>query len=181
MKFARTAIAVAALAVASVADAQTPVDPALVANVLPGNDGFTLFQAGWHVMVDIARGTCLIERSGVDNNVIQMGMTRDGSFGYIGLFSQNAAALGDGEIRPVIIELGENVYYGSVVGVAGQLRGGYAGGYVVTPDIAFFEDIARQFDMIIRVADLEPIQVNLSGTLDALETARECMEAQLNQ
>lgn len=180
MKFIKTAIVAGAVAAASAAGAQSTVDAADVANVLPGNSGFRLYQAGWHVMIDIARETCLIERSGVDNNVIQMGMTRDGNFGYIGLFSQNAAALGDGEIRPVVIELGENVYYGSVVGVAGQLRGGYAGGYVVTPDVAFFEDVARQFEMTIRVAALEPIVVSLSGTLDALETARECMEAQRN-
>lgn len=162
----------------SMATAQSTISAADAANVLPGNDGFRLYQAGWHVMVDIARGTCLIERSGVDNNVIQMGITRDGNFGYVGLFSQNASVLEDGEMRPATIELGENVYGGAVVGVSGRLRGGYSGGYVVTRDAEFFDDIARQFEMVVRVAGMDPIVVNLSGTLRAIEAARECLEEQ---
>jgi hypothetical protein len=129
-------------------------------------------------MIDVARGTCLIERSGIDNNVIQMGLTRDGSYGYIGLFTQNGAVLADGELRPVSIELGDNVYGGSVVGVEGRLRGGFAGGYVLTEDVEFFEDIAREFEMVIRVAGMDPITISLSGTLRALEAARSCLEEQ---
>jgi hypothetical protein len=181
MKQATAFLAGAALSLvlsAPVAHAQAMLDPEDVANVLPGNDGFRLYQAGWHVMVDIARGTCLIERSGIDNNVIQMGITRDGNFGYVGLFSQNAAVLEDRELRRVEIEMGDSVYFGTVVGVSGRLRGGYSGGYVITRDVEFFDDIARQFEMVIRVEGLDPIVVDLGGTLRAVEAARKCLEEQ---
>jgi hypothetical protein len=181
MKLAISSMLGAAIALslsAPMADAQSMLDPSDVANVLPGNDGFRLYRAGWHVMIDIARGTCLIERSGIDNNVVQMGLTRDGNFGYIGLFSQNTAALSDGEMRPVAIQLGDDSYAGTVVGVEGRLRGGFGGGYVVTQDVGFFEAIAQEFEMVISVAGLDPITVNLSGTLRAIEDARACLQEQ---
>jgi hypothetical protein len=126
------------------------------------------------VYFDMARETCLIERSIEDRGVVQMGVTRDGDFGYLGVFARVDTGIEPGTVRPVEIDLGENRYFGEMLAVSGVLRDGYSGGYVISQDPAFFEDVARQFEMTIRVEGMDPIVVDLGGSLRAIETAERC-------
>ncbi|MFY0691304.1 MAG: hypothetical protein JXR14_05195 [Paracoccaceae bacterium] len=75
-------VAVVTLASASVAHASD-------ADVLPTvNDEIEVFRnaAGWTVYKNITSQSCFISRSDEVNSAIQMGLTRDKEFGYVGAF-----------------------------------------------------------------------------------------------
>ncbi len=60
-------------------------------NILPkDNAEFVNYgeESGWNIFVDKSRNTCLIERVDENTNVVQMGLTPDKDFGYMGVFTK---------------------------------------------------------------------------------------------
>lgn len=145
-------------------------------NVLPGPDTtFTPYGAvaGWNVFVNDARKTCMIERIDDAENVVQMGLTEDRGFGYLGIFTKNDIGLTEGE-EPVAVLIGENLYAGTARRITSGLRDGYSGGYIVSDDPQFVEDIMQQYSMLVLPETDFAFVINLDGTMRAIEAARTC-------
>lgn len=151
---------------------------AVASDVLPSSDStFRMWgeESGWNVMVDEGRNTCLAERVFENGGVIQMGLTRDHEFGYFGVFTKNAEVK---KKEDIILSLGGNLYTGEARGKTKNLADGYVGGYVLTNNPNFVNDVMNQREMIIFPEETYAWLVSLDGTKKAIEAARKCnMEA----
>ena len=76
------------------------------------------------------------------------------------------------------IQMGDNRYAGEVAEMAGNLKGGYSGGYVLANDPGFVKDVEQQYVMMVMPEGVEPFEVDLTGTKKAVAAARECNAAQ---
>ena len=134
---------------------------------------------GWKVFIDQEKKSCLIEAVDEAENVVQMGLTKDRGYGYLGVFTKGETTIKAGETEAVAILIGENLYLGEATGMRGNITKGYSGGYVLSDDPQFVEDIARQYEMVVFPEKEHSFIVNLAGTLKAIEMARECNAKQL--
>ena len=134
---------------------------------------------GWNVFVDNEKKSCLIEAVDGVGNVVQMGLTADRGVGYVGVFTKGETTIKKDEKEAVAILIGENLYVGEVTGMRGNITKGYSGGYVLSDDPQFVDDIARQYEMVVFPEKEYGFIVDLTGTLKAIEMARECNSAQL--
>ncbi|MFT5343978.1 MAG: reverse gyrase [Paracoccaceae bacterium] len=79
-----------------------------------------------------------------------------------------------GENEAVVISLDGTLYFGEATGMRGNITKGYSGGYVVSDDPQFVDDIARKYVMTVFPEKEYAFEVNLNGTYKAIEEAREC-------
>ena len=135
---------------------------------------------GWTVYIDQAKKSCLIETVDGSENVVQMGLTQDRGVGYLGVFTKGETNIKKGETGTVAILIGENIYLGESTGMRGNITKGYTGGYVLSDDPQFAEDIAQQYTMTVFPEKNFSFVVDLSGTRKALEMARECNRKQIS-
>lgn len=148
---------------------------AIASDVLPSADStFRMWgeEAGWNIMVDEGRNACLIERMDENANVIQMGLTKSHEFGYLGVFTQNAKVKSRKE--PIVVSLDGNLYYGEARGKTKNLADGYVGGYLLTNNPKFVEDVMQKHEMVVFPEETYVWIVSLDGTLKAIEAARKC-------
>lgn len=134
---------------------------------------------GWKVFIDNERKSCLIEAIDDAENVVQMGLTEDRGVGYVGVFTKAKTSIKRGEKEAVAILLGDNLYLGEATGMKGNITKGYSGGYVLSDDPQFAEDIAKKQVMIVFPEKEFAFTVDLTGTYKAMEMARECNAKQL--
>jgi hypothetical protein len=174
MKVTTLTLAATFAALTGFASADTDVLPA------PGTT-FTPYGSveGWNIFVNDARKTCMIEKVDAEETVVQMGLTADRGFGYLGVFTKRDIGLDEGD-EPVAVLIGENVYMGSARRITGGLRDGYTGGYIISDDPQFVEDVQQQYSMMVLPETDFAFVVNLAGTKKAIEAARACNAAQLN-
>jgi hypothetical protein len=162
--------------VASAAVATVFASQALAASdVLPSMDStFTEWgeESGWTIYVDEGRGSCLIERMDENANVVQMGLTKDHEFGYLGVFTQNAEVAN--RKKPIVLSLDGNLYSADAKPKTKNLADGYVGGYFLTNNPGFVEDVMKKYEMIVFPEDSYAFTVSLDGTLKAIEAARKC-------
>ena len=153
----------------------------LTSHVFASEDKFLRYGEveDWTVYVDTEKKSCLIETQDALENVVQMGLTEDRGVGYVGIFTKADIDLKKDEKRAVAISLGENLYTGQVVGMSGNITKGYKGGYVLSDDPQFANDIAQQYEMVVFPDSSFTFVVDLTGTKKAIEMARECNTAQL--
>ena len=135
---------------------------------------------GWKVFVDEEKKSCLIEAVDSAENVVQMGLTKDRSVGYLGVFTKAKTNIKKGDKEGVAILLGENVYLGEVTGMRGNITKGYSGGYVLSDSPEFVKDVEQQYEMVVFPETEYAFIVDLTGTKKAIELARECNTKQLN-
>ncbi|MEP2782216.1 MAG: hypothetical protein ABJO67_00215 [Pseudoruegeria sp.] len=128
----------------------------------------------WKVFADLEKKSCLIERSDVAGSVVQMGLTEDRGVGYVGVFTSAETNIKKGDETAVAILIGEHVYTGEATGMKGNITEGYSGGYVLSDDPQFLEDIEQQHEMIVFPDTDYFFIVDLTGTKKAIEMAREC-------
>ncbi|PRY19786.1 hypothetical protein CLV78_11829 [Aliiruegeria haliotis] len=151
---------------------------AMASDVLPSTDStFRMWgeEGDWKVMVDEGRNTCLTERVFENGGVIQMGLTKDHEFGYFGVFTKDADVKKKQEI---ILSLGGNLYSADARGKTKNLADGYVGGYLLTDNPNFVDDVMNQKEMIVYPEETYAWIVSLDGTKKAIEAARKCnMEA----
>lgn len=148
--------------------------------VLPlATDSFQPYGAagGWNVFVNATRGSCLAERV-TDTSVLQMGITDPAIFGYLGVFTLDATSMQGGRTDRIEILIGERRFIGEVTEAAGNIVGGYSGGYVVSRDTGFLEALSSAASMTATVGSRAPIEISLAGTADAIAAVRACNAAQ---
>ncbi|WP_113912309.1 hypothetical protein [Roseovarius dicentrarchi] len=142
----------------------------------PGNADFTNegTVGPWTVYGDTDRGTCLIE--GVDPNgyIVQMGLTADDRFGYVGIFTDKDFGAVEGQTQPIQIVVNDNAYVGEVAEMRGNVQPGFQGGYVLASDPQFATDIQKSYEMTFVPANGTSAVINLDGTYDAIEAAKAC-------
>ncbi|MFD3189056.1 hypothetical protein ACFMPD_02120 [Sedimentitalea sp. HM32M-2] len=143
--------------------------------VPPGNDGFTKFgEVGdWNVFVDNERRSCLIERAS-DNNVVQMGLTKDHQFGYLGVFAKGDTGITSGEKEEIFIVIDDAVFSSVATGMKGNVTEGYSGGYILANNPEFIDAVANKHEMIVFPEKEAMFAVDLTGTKKAMEMARTC-------
>ncbi len=135
---------------------------------------------GWKVFIDEEKKSCLLEAVDDAENVVQMGLTQDRSVGYLGVFTKGETAIKQGETEAVAILIGENLYVGEAMGMRGNITKGYSGGYILSDDPQFANDIAQQYVMTVFPETDFAFTVDLAGTKKAMEMARECNDKQIS-
>lgn len=135
---------------------------------------------GWKVFIDEDKKSCLIEAVDDAENVVQMGLTEDRSVGYVGVFTKAKTDIKRGEKEAVAVLLGDNIYVGEATGMKGNITKGYSGGYVLSDDPQFADDLAKQKVMVVFPEKEFAFTVDLTGTYKAMEMARKCNEEQLS-
>ncbi|MBL4769033.1 MAG: hypothetical protein JKY94_15200 [Rhodobacteraceae bacterium] len=129
---------------------------------------------GWTVYTDIEKKSCLIEAVDAAENVVQMGLTADRGVAYVGVFVKGKTKIKKGAKEAVVISLDGTLYFGEATGMRGNITKGYSGGYVLSDDPQFVDDIARKYVMTVFPEKDYAFQVDLKGTYKAIEMAREC-------
>ncbi|WP_299884501.1 hypothetical protein [uncultured Ruegeria sp.] len=154
---------------------------ALLTSTVAWADTFERFGEveGWKVFIDVEKKSCLIEAVDDAENVVQMGLTEDRGVGYVGVFTKAKTNIKRGEKEAVAILLGDNIYLGEATGMKGNITKGYSGGYVLSDDPQFADDLAKKKVMIVFPEKEFAFTVDLIGTYKAIEMARECNEKQL--
>jgi hypothetical protein len=132
---------------------------------------------GWKVFVDNEKNSCLIEAVDDAENVVQMGLTEDHGVAYVGVFTKAKTKIKKGEEKAVIISIGDNLYFGQSTGMRGNITKGYTGGYVLSDDPQFIDDLARQYVMVVFPDESYTFAVDLKGTFEAIKMAKKCNKA----
>ena len=148
---------------------------ALADDVLPSADStFTKYgeESGWTIFVDDTKHSCLIERVDENTNVVQMGLTKDAKFGYLGIFSQTAA-LKD-RTEPILLSLDGHEYTAEAKMKTKNLADGYVGGYFLADNQQFVDDVMNKMEMTVYPKDDYAFKVSLEGTKAAIEAAMKC-------
>ncbi|MBU2943562.1 hypothetical protein Q8W37_04310 [Shimia thalassica] len=129
---------------------------------------------GWNVFIDHEKNSCMIESIDSLENVVQMGLTKERDVAYLGVFTKAETSIKKDDKQAVAILIGSNLYTGEVTGMRGNITKGYTGGYVLTDDPQFVEDLAKQYEMIVFPETSYSFIMDLSGTYKAIEMGREC-------
>ncbi|WP_170327276.1 hypothetical protein [Ruegeria arenilitoris] len=145
-------------------------------DVIPSeNDTFSNWgeESGWTIFVDDTRGSCLIERMDENENVVQMGLTKDHEMGYLGVFTKNDIGL-KGKKEKIFLSLDGNVYEAEAHKKTKHLAEGYTGGYILANNAQFVDDVMHKHEMTVFPEKEFAFTVSLDGTLKAIEAARAC-------
>lgn len=145
-------------------------------DVLPSADTqFTKWgeESGWTIYVNPDHKSCLIERVDANMNVIQMGLTKDHSLGYVGVFTRADVGVSK-KGEPVGLLLDGEAFYGVAHPKTKHLADGYTGGYILTDNPAFVEAVMKKHVMSVFPEHQNAFDVSLDGTNNAIEAARKC-------
>ena len=126
----------------------------------------------WGVHENLTRGSCFISRADDAGHLVQIGLTRDNDYGYIGIF-QKGIELEEGT-NAVAIVVNGNLYVGESKTVAHGASDGYQGGYVIANDKQLRLDLEQQKEMIVFPDQPFTVTVNLDHVRNAIYEAREC-------
>lgn len=147
-----------------------------LSDVLPARgDSLSLYKevGEWTVHADASRGSCLIERSDAEGNVMQMGLTKDQSTAYVGVFTKADISIKPNQ--PIEIAVDGVVFVGESFGIrSGQVSGNYSGGYVLSNDPDFVTAIAEGRKLVAFPEKTGLFVVDLTGTKRAIDEARKC-------
>lgn len=148
--------------------------------VPPGSDGFTKYGAveGWNVFIDNERKTCLIERVDEADNVVQMGVTKNRKFGYVGVFTKADLGLKKGKKSKIYLDLDGNLYWSNATDMKGNITEGYQGAYILANNPDFISDVEKKYVMTVFPKTEAVFTVDLKGTYKAIEAARKCTNEQ---
>ena len=141
-------------------------------DVLPtGKDSIEVYRnaAGWTVFKNHTRQSCFFSRSGKGKSIIQMGVTKNQEFGYVGAFVKDAGL--ESGAKDIAVIVNGNVYRGEPSSVAG----GYRGGYILVNNFAFINDIKASRELIAFPNSPHAVKLSLRGAESALHETRECM------
>lgn len=171
------AVALAAFAAAP-AFVATPAVALDVRSVLPsaGDDivRFRTFGA-WAVMQNNTDGNCFASRADNAGNIIQMGVTKDRSFGYLGAFTSDGRLAGDG--AKIVAVVNGNLYSGEAHGVSHGLNEGRTGGFILVNNTNFVRDIEASREIVFFPDTPNTVTLNTRRARDAIYEARKCMDA----
>lgn len=143
-------------------------------NILPkDNAEFVNYgeESGWNIFVDKSQNTCLIERVDENTNVVQMGLTPDKDFGYLGVFTKADIEFKDDKVE---LLMDNKLYYGDTTAAPPNLADGYKGGYLLANNPDFVTDVMERETMIVMPESNFAFEISLAGTKKAIEAARAC-------
>ena len=148
--------------------------------VPPGDDGFTKYgeAEGWNVFVDNEKKSCLIERVDEAGNVVQMGLTKDHNFGYVGVFSKGDTGVKRGEESEIFLDIDGVLFSSTATGMKGNITEGYSGGYILANNPVFIDAVAKKYVMTVFPGEQAAFTVDLKGTYKAMDMARKCNSEQ---
>lgn len=140
-----------------------------------GSETLTVYAEveDWTIYSDSATMTCLAERRDDAGNAVQMGLTKDKEFAYIGVFTHGELPKRDGD--KVIIAIDGVTFSGEVKRISSKkLSEGYNGGYLLTNNPDFVKAVAEGKELVAFPESPVAFIVDLTGTKAAIETARKC-------
>ncbi len=147
-----------------------------ISDVLPASsDNLAVYEevGDWTVYSDATRLSCLAERSDANGNVMQMGMTKDLSAAYVGVFT--LADIPIKENQPVEIAVDGTVFTGESFGIrSGKISGNYSGGYVLSNSPDFVTGIAEGRELVAFPEKTGLFVIDLTGTKRAIEEVKKC-------
>jgi hypothetical protein len=154
--------------------------PALAADqdVLPLNsDEIAHYRdvGQWVVHENLTRGSCFISRADPAGHLVQIGLTKDNDYGYLGIF-QKGVELEEGT-NAVAILINGNLYVGQSKAVVHGASGDYEGGYVLATGESRKQmrlDLEKQKEMVVFPDKPFTVTVQLDRVRDAIYEAREC-------
>jgi len=129
----------------------------------------------WVVHENRTRGSCFISRSDDAGHLVQIGLTKDSDYGYIGIF-QKGIELEEGA-NAVAILVNGNLYVGESKAVVHGASDDYQGGYVIASDENKKQlrlDLEKQKEMVVFPDKPFTVTVNLDHVRNAIYEAREC-------
>jgi hypothetical protein len=166
----RLPIALGAIAAISLAGAAWANDP------LPrSGDDLSVFKemGEWTIYADATRGSCLAERVDAAGNAMQMGLTKDKSAAYVGVFTP--AELDFERSQPIEIAVDGMMFTGKAEGVKSKkLAGGQSGGYIVTNNLDLINAIAEGQTLVAFPEKTGVFEIDLTGTKVAIEEIETC-------
>lgn len=162
-----------ALATGSVASAVE------ISDIVPAaSDKLELYKevGDWSIFAVTTRGSCLMERSDDVGNAMQMGLTKDQSAVYVGVFTKAPTDIKPNQ--PIAIAVDGQVYAGESYGIrSGTVSGNYSGGYVLSSDPDFVSAIAKGYELVAFPGEKGLFIVDLTGTYRAIEEAKKCRKS----
>jgi hypothetical protein len=129
----------------------------------------------WVVHENRTRGSCFISRTDEAGHLVQIGLSKDSDYGYIGIF-QKGIELEEGT-NAVAVLINGNLYVGESKTLVHGASGDYQGGYVLAKDENRKQlrlDLEKQKEMIIFPDKPYTVTVNLDHVRNAIFEAREC-------
>ncbi|RYH09220.1 hypothetical protein [Tropicimonas sp. IMCC6043] len=127
----------------------------------------------WTIYADSGTKTCLVERVDDAGNVMQMGVTKDRDYAYVGIFTQ--ADIDVQKEGAIAIAVDGAIFVGTSDGIkSGKLKDGYSGGYVLTNNPEMVTAIAEGYELVAFPERPVAFVIDLTGTKRAIEEARKC-------
>ncbi len=166
-------------------------------------DQFSLHSTvgNWRILADHTKMSCLAESVDANGNVVQMGLSDNREFGYLGVFTKmtleqlgfNLPAEADSKAmgKPTDPTKGESpvewpqeltilvnghTYSGAMNSTQAELSDGYHGGFILANNPDFAKDVAMGQTMVAFTNVGNGVAIDLTGTHDAMEAAKACTE-----
>ena len=178
MKSLYLACAAAVALSASAAFASDDDDTRPAQDVLPTvGDAIEPFRnaRGWTVYKNLSRQSCFITKSDEDeHSAIQMGLTLDQRYGYVGAFVKGIEPEEGNKHIAVIVN--GNLYVGEGTVLEQELPSGLRGGYFLTDSKKFVKDLESSKELIAFPDSPFVVTMDLKGIKPAIYEARECMK-----
>lgn len=128
----------------------------------------------WSVHENRTRKSCFVSQADDKGNLVQLGLTKDNEYGYIGIFKKDAD-LPEGD-EAVAIVVNDKLYVGRATNVVQGASGNYKGGYILANNKQLRLDLEKSKEMVV-FPDLPFIvTVNLDDMRNAIFEARECTD-----
>lgn len=126
----------------------------------------------WTVFKNNTRQSCFITWSEDGSTAVQMGLTADKEFVYLGAFVRDLEPLEEGSVVAIVIN--GNTYVGGSTTVRQTLTGRYKGAYVLSNNPQFIKDIEEAEELIAFPDAPYRVTVTLDGARGAVIEGRKC-------
>ncbi len=141
---------------------------------------FTAFgeTQGWNVYTNTSDKTCVMEKNEGNGIIVQMGVNKKKTMGYIGVFTQDPTNISKGDKNELVIDFGgSDVFIAQSTGMKGNITPGFSGAYIKANNPNFIADVANK-QTLKAIDHNRMFSLDLTGTKAAMAMARECIAAQ---
>ncbi len=127
----------------------------------------------WSIYRNMTRGSCFMTRTDDYGGAVQMGLTKDGNYGYVGVFVKGAEV--EEGVKDIAIVVNDNIYVGESSS-ATHIEGDYQGGYILSNNKQLRLDLEKADEMIAFPDAPYMVTVDLKGSRNAIFEVRKCTE-----
>lgn len=127
----------------------------------------------WVIYENLTRSTCFMTRNYENGGAVQMGLTKDGKYGYIGVFVKGAEV--EEEIEDVTVLVNGNLYTGKGY-PAVHLEGDFQGGYLLANNTRLRYDLGKGEELIAYPDQGYGVTFDLKAAGNAIFEVRKCTE-----